>query len=324
MAYTSTASALPWKATSAKRQSSSCTTLTQRKEWSTLTDDEQAAYIDAELCLMGTEPQLGTIDVAKSLWDELQYIHLENTPVAHAVGQFLPWHRGYVTLHERLLNTYCDYPGPTPYWNETTDVGDIAGSVLFTGTTNFGGNGEDGDGCVVDGPFANRTLSFTRASTASDSCLSRGFSDRDLEGASQSIIDECMAMGDYSTAWQCIHGDPHAAGHGGVAGTMVDVVLSPGDPLFYMHHGWIDYLWWKWQNEDLDTRLTEMDGNNVPDADWIAMNSLEPSASLTDYFGDDGNVTTLNHTLYYMELMANLTVADVMDVTGDTVCAEYV
>jgi len=33
-----------------------------------------------------------------------------------------------------------------------------------------------------------------------------------------------------------------------------DFFVSPGDPLFYLHHGMIDKVWWIWQLLDQETR----------------------------------------------------------------------
>jgi len=38
-------------------------------------------------------------------------------------------------------------------------------------------------------------------------------------------------------------------------------VSSPGDPIFYMHHAWLDMLWAKWQDAS-PARLKEIGGNN--------------------------------------------------------------
>jgi tyrosinase len=34
-----------------------------------------------------------------------------------------------------------------------------------------------------------------------------------------------------------------------------DVFVSPGDPLFYLHHGMIDLVWFVWQLLDPKTRM---------------------------------------------------------------------
>ena len=43
---------------------------------------------------------------------------------------------------------------------------------------------------------------------------------------------------------------------------MLNPISSPGDPLFYLHHAWLDQLWWFWQKDDLSRRLTDMGGRN--------------------------------------------------------------
>lgn len=48
----------------------------------------------------------------------------------------------------------------------------------------------------------------------------------------------------------------HGGGHysmGGDPGR--DFFVSPGDPLFYLHHAQIDRVWWIWQQLDRKTRL---------------------------------------------------------------------
>ena len=50
---------------------------------------------------------------------------------------------------------------------------------------------------------------------------------------------------------------------------MLDPVASPGDPIFYLHHTWLDKLWWDWQKED-KKRLSEIGGPNVMSAAELA------------------------------------------------------
>lgn len=77
-----------------------------------MSDDEKAAYIDAELCLMNSPPQL--FDFAKNRWDELVYGHVVQSNFIHNVGQFLPWHRLYMRAHEYMLQNECGYIGAQP------------------------------------------------------------------------------------------------------------------------------------------------------------------------------------------------------------------
>ncbi|KAK6079739.1 amino acid transporter [Seiridium cupressi] len=43
----------------------------------------------------------------------------------------------------------------------------------------------------------------------------------------------------------------------------------------------------------------------------------------TDYFGDDGSITTLSHRLFMAEIFPNTTMADVTDIRGDVISSEY-
>lgn len=88
-----------------------------------------------------------------------------------------------------------------------------------------------------------------------------------------------------------------------------------------MHHAYLDKVFWEWQSANLPDRLYEIGGDNVGE---IQSESDAEILSYTDYNGDDGDVTTLNHTLWVGGIMPNVTISDVMDLNGDLVCAEYV
>jgi tyrosinase len=106
---------------------------------------------------------------------------------------------------------------------------------------------------------------------------------------------------------------------------MMNAVLSPGDPVFFLHHTNLDRLWWEWQSANSTVRLTEIGGNNTPTAAFNAENGWNaPNANLTDYSGDPGNVTTLSHVLWMVGMISNVTISDVMDIRSATICAEYV
>ena len=42
---------------------------------------------------------------------------------------------------------------------------------------------------------------------------------------------------------------------------MIDPLNSVNDPLFFMHHGAIDYLWSIWQEQDPTKRLYDLDAS---------------------------------------------------------------
>ncbi|KAL2834804.1 hypothetical protein BJY01DRAFT_252834 [Aspergillus pseudoustus] len=110
----------------------------------------------------------------------------------------------------------------------------------------------------------------------------------------------------------------------GVGGVMYDTVGSPGEPIFFLHHNYIDHLWWQWQKQDLPARLYDRNGQNVPTPEKLELAHWDfPSDAILNYDGDPANVTTLHHTLWMVGLIPNATVADVMDLGGPLICLEY-
>ncbi|KAI1152315.1 Di-copper centre-containing protein [Nemania diffusa] len=345
-----------------ERKNAPCTTKSIRKSWNNLTVTEKQDYLDADLCLMSLPPKAG-IEGAKSRWDELQYAHAAQARYIHGVGAFLPFHRYFVTVHDHLLRAECNYTGPLPYWDEPVDVGNISASSLFNGEPSFGGNGTGPNNCIADGPFANVTLRISENLTTTEYCISRFLNDRALAGGARPIIDNCLQQANYTGIWKCLEGSPHGAGHGGVSGTMMNVQLSPGDPIFYLHHGYLDRVWWDWQTRNLSARLFEVAGNNTPSGNGgfgfppdAGFNFTGPppfgggnftgppffgggggggggggfnfttppvNRAIEDYFYDGGNATTLNHTLWSAGIVENVTIADVMDAEGGFVCGDY-
>ncbi|KAI8627641.1 amino acid transporter [Xylariaceae sp. FL1651] len=263
-----------------------CKTKTQRKVWEELTEAEKTAYINADLCLMAAPPAAG-IPGAQNLWDELAYTHGIQSDYIRSV------------------------------WNEPADVGALPQAAIFNAVVGYGGDGSDSNGCITDGPFVNTVLHIKEDLSTGDFCLSRAFNETYFNLAVQTNVDMCMEMATFTGVSDCLGGNPLAAGHAGVGGVMRDLKVSPGDPLFYHHHAWIDKLWWDWQTQKLPARLTEIGGNNT-----VAGRPVDPN--LINYFNDGGSITTLNHVLWSHNLVPNATIADVMDLGGDYVCAEYV
>ncbi|KAI0973839.1 Di-copper centre-containing protein [Xylaria arbuscula] len=291
-----------------------CTVKTQRKAWEDLTSTEKAAYIEAELCLMAAPPIAG-VPGAENIWDELQFTHAQQVDYIHHVGAFLPFHRYYVSAHQTLISSVCGYTGPLPYWNETLNVGTLDQASIFDPATGFGGDGSGSSRCISDGPFVNITLRIQEDLSIAEYCITRALNDKSFNSAVQTNVDQCLAMATFNDAWNCLEAKPHSAGHGGVNGLMINVELSPGDPVFWLHHTYLDKLWWEWEALKLPARLTEIGGNNTAGG--------KSNPVFVNYFNDNGTTTTLNHVLTSHGLVPNATIADVMDIGGDYVCAEY-
>jgi tyrosinase len=81
---------------------------------------------------------------------------------------------------------------------------------------------------------------------------------------------------------------------------MADVVASPSDPVFFMHHGFVDHSWHLWQNGDPNNRLYQISGNTI-----------------------DGQPVTLDYVLTSNGIRPPVTVRDMMDVMGGFLCYRY-
>lgn len=252
-------------------------------------------------------------------------------------------------MHETRTNALTRRPR---YWQEQIDAGNFRDSVVLSPETGFGGNGNEDDGCIQDGPFADYRNQIGLGYTKRDQCIRRRLNETASVFAAQDEVDGCLGTGDWLNAWACIEGRPHYAGHAGVGEQMANPVSSPGDPLFYLHHTWLDKMWWDWQSRDLPARLSEMGGENrqfgnndgpepcngedlfgaLPDEipyepsykdlriSMLTCNRSEPRVE-----GDDGGCrTTLNHVLDMKGIIEDRRIGDVMDIQGQVLCYEYV
>lgn len=162
----------------------------------------------------------------------------------------------------------------------------------------------------------NLTISLNATGYAVENCLARSLSDSNfLRQAATSYAETCAAEESYEDAWNCFIDNPHGAGHSSVGGSvsspylhresctcmltesqqMFDVTMSPSDPLFFLHHSYLDKLWWEWESVNTSTRLTDISGRNYPENAYLLVDSdyIFPLAQLLENSGDPGNVTTL-------------------------------
>lgn len=241
-------------------------------------------------------------------------------PPCHQQGYFLPFHRLILHAHETLLREECGYRGAQPYWDESPEAGNFTSSSVFSATTGFGGDGsrEAGTvtwtlgvihhsaGCIIDGPFKDYRLRIGPGMDNQEHCISRSISNTASRGSSIENVIQCMNMKNFATAWPCLERNPHHGGHRGVGGEMWNPYSSPGDPLFYLHHAWLDKLWWDWQSRNLGVRVLDITGRK----------KMSDSVATKD-------VVALGDVLNMMGVVPNATVRDVMDLNGRRLCVEY-
>lgn len=133
----------------------------------------------------------------------------------HRSSHFLPWHREMLLRFERTLQEF--HPDITiPYWDSTTDSR------------------------TSDPLWANNFLGQFNSVWG----LGRALGGFTLPTAQQ--VETNQRRERYRDFWPELEHPIHNWPHNWVGGVMASF-RSPGDPVFYMHHCWIDLLWARWQ-----------------------------------------------------------------------------
>ncbi|MGY4740209.1 tyrosinase family protein [Streptomyces sp. ATMOS53] len=240
-----------------------------RKDVSTLTSAERRRFVKALLEIKRTGE-----------YDEFVRMHIDHyvsdgdggLRTAHMAPSFLPWHRRFLLDLEQALRR-VDSSVTVPYWDWTRDR--TAASAPWTEDL-LGGNGRRSDHQVTTGPFAYATGNWTLKENVTDwEFLTRDLgrasgpidlpSRGEVEGALQDpVYDtppwdstagrgfrnkmEGWGAGSGSGAWRT-----HNRVHRWVGGVMLGGA-SVNDPVFWLHHAFVDLLWTRWQSRHRDHR----------------------------------------------------------------------
>nr|WP_223198436.1 tyrosinase family protein [Solihabitans fulvus] len=178
----------------------------------------------------------------------------------HRAPSFLPWHRQFLLEFERALQK-VDASVSLPYWDWTADN---STSASLWADDFLGGDGQPGDGQVTTGPFAGSTGNWPIREGASDApFLTRSLGTGVGALPTRTDLDAVLAIGVYDVApWNSTSGDGFRNGLEGWArtgpelhnrvhvwiGGAMGTGYSPNDPVFWLHHCFIDRLWADWQS----------------------------------------------------------------------------
>ncbi|MGV4981903.1 tyrosinase family protein [Streptomyces sp. NPDC001709] len=213
-------------------------------------------------------------------YDEFVRMHITyNTPdgedglrTAHMAPSFLPWHRKLVLELERALRRVDDSV-TVPYWDWTRDR--TAGSMPWTDDL-LGGNGRRSDRQVTTGPFAYRTGHWKLTENVTDRRdLTRDLgrardpiqlpTARDLESALADPVydaapwDSTVAKGfrnkleGWGRGRGAVSWRNHNRVHRWIGGSMLGGA-AVNDPVFWLHHAFVDLQWSRWQQRHRNHR----------------------------------------------------------------------
>ncbi|XP_052818054.1 putative tyrosinase-like protein tyr-3 [Mya arenaria] len=153
---------------------------------------------------------------------------------AHGGNAFLPWHRAFITFFEEALRRIDDRVF-LPYWDSSMDDNMAVSPALSVMWDN--NHMGTGSGVVNSGPFAGWI--------ARDNPLTRNVASGKGSLYEQSRIDQVMGycmLADFHGLWERGHNSVHVW----VGGTMAGL-MAAADPVFWMHHAFVDYQWEKFR-----------------------------------------------------------------------------
>ncbi|KKZ67079.1 hypothetical protein EMCG_07250 [[Emmonsia] crescens] len=234
-----------------------------RIEWRRYSHNDRLAFVRAVRCLIDRPPS-GSFQYAKNRYEDFARLHQQKLSEIHGNDRFLIWHRYFLWTFEQVLRDECGFDRPFPWWDETKDAGRFAQAPLFT-RDYFGSlpGPRNGRGvCITDGAFAGITCNIGPGMSNQPHCLSRAVNEDQTRQCNNDFVRACNSRTNYAAMHSCAETGPHAYGHNGIGSVMMDVAGSPSDPLFYMHHAFIDRNFRVWQNE-AQARWTTINGNDA-------------------------------------------------------------
>jgi tyrosinase len=233
-----------------------------RKDAATLTATEKRRFVNALLEVK-----------RRGEYDEFVRTHIayyssdgeRGLRTAHMAPSFLPWHRRFLLDLEEALRR-VDSSVTLPYWDWTRDR--TARSAPWTADL-LGGNGRRSDRQVTTGPFAYREGNWTiRVNVTDTEFLTRDLGRRDnpIDLPGRSDLEWALKEPAYDVApwdstvtrgfrnrmegWGTGRGSAswrnHNRVHRWVGGTMLSAA-SVNDPVFWLHHAFVDLQWYRWQ-----------------------------------------------------------------------------
>ncbi|KAI0514703.1 hypothetical protein F5B22DRAFT_228073 [Xylaria bambusicola] len=230
-----------------------------RFEWDSYSRSDRTAFVQAIKCLQSKPSGGSQYTGSQSRYEDLVSVHRGMTANIHQTAMFLVWHRYFVWVFEQMLRDECAFDRAMPWWDETKHAGAFAQSDVFSDAW-FGhlpAKTSDGQGtCIESGEFAGTTLHVGPGTGNSDHCLSRAVDESQTAQCNNDFTNSCLAMGSYDEFRDCFELGPHGYGHNGVGAVMAEVSASVGDPIFFMHHLFVDHTFRIWQNANPSRRTT--------------------------------------------------------------------
>jgi len=204
-----------------------------RKEWRTLSPERKTTYFKAFDAI-----------IASGFFDELAHTHELHNYYIHSNPLFLPWHRAFTVVVETEMRKTAGDDFALPFWDwgydsQAPELSPHWGDDKLS----FGRGGDpNNNGCVTTGHFKDHKPKYT-----DNGCITRDFTKTIDPLTSTDVLNKLMSGSkDYDSFRRNLEGRPHASVHVQIGGDMA-YMISPTDPVFFLHHAMVDKVWNDWQ-----------------------------------------------------------------------------
>ncbi|XP_069114432.1 tyrosinase-like protein 1 [Argopecten irradians] len=215
-------------------------------------------------------------------YDAISDIHMSSLILlaAHIGPNFLGWHRVYLLLLEEALGV------PIPYWDSRLDFDMVEPTDSILWSPQFFGQGF---GVVDNGPFAGwitpQGINLVRNIGNDGSLITAEQVQGILQQGSHYEVTEPIPR----LSIERVHDGPHVW----VDGQLSALATASQEPVFFMHHAFIDYIWYLFRNRlrmeypGIDPQFDyPLKGNvlHAPNAQMIPFNNLRNIQGYNNYF----------------------------------------
>ncbi|WP_339447199.1 tyrosinase family protein [Pseudomonas sp. EA_5y_Pfl2_R50] len=232
-----------------------------RRNHRDMTLQQKSAFVEAILILKNNVDSV-LRPGQQSRYDDFVQIHKNSMgganpliPNPHRSPLFYPWHRILIRQFERALQSAANDPTITlPYWNWQLTGADNPFTSNFMGS-----NGDNlQDQRVTNGPFSREHSQFD-VRVWDEGTGNTGIR-RNLgaSGALPTPLDVISTLNRTpywmeENGWENLSESLlHNPVHAWIGGNMAQA-SSPNDPIFFLHHCYLDLLWERWKHQHAGT-----------------------------------------------------------------------
>ena len=231
-----------------------------RRNHRDMTPEQKKGFVTALMVLKNLTPSVLRPGL-QHRYDDFVQIHRNSMgrgnpifPNPHRSALFFPWHRMLIRQFELELQTAVSDPALTlPYWNWSTSGTNDPFTDDFMGRDGDPGQNQR----VTFGPFAFDkglyAIKVWDTEEQGDAGVTRNFgaagslpSAREIEAVSGRTPYWSVPNG-----WENLTEQMHNEVHSWIGGNMGSA-SSPNDPIFFLHHCHLDFLWDQWVSRHPD------------------------------------------------------------------------